>query len=59
MFPIGNISAVTRHRTNDVPDREHSTGNTRPPRILAKRRLGDRIQAVIFAYETGVTRAGP
>ena len=38
---------------------EESTVKTHVKRILMKLRLRDRIQAVIFAYETGVTRAGP
>jgi DNA-binding NarL/FixJ family response regulator len=38
---------------------EESTVKTHVKRILAKLRLRDRIQAVIFAYETGVTRPGP
>jgi DNA-binding NarL/FixJ family response regulator len=38
---------------------EESTVKTHVKRTLAKLRLRDRIQAVIFAYETGVTQPGP
>jgi DNA-binding NarL/FixJ family response regulator len=38
---------------------EESTVKTHVKRILMKLRLRDRIQAVIFAYETGVTQPGP
>jgi RNA polymerase sigma factor (sigma-70 family) len=38
---------------------EESTVKTHVKRILMKLRLRDRIQAVIFAYESGVTRPGP
>jgi DNA-binding NarL/FixJ family response regulator len=38
---------------------EESTAKTHVRRILVKLRLRDRIQAVIFAYETGVIRPGP
>jgi DNA-binding NarL/FixJ family response regulator len=38
---------------------EESTVKTHVKRILMKLRLRDRIQAVIFAYETGITRPGP
>jgi DNA-binding NarL/FixJ family response regulator len=38
---------------------EDSTVKTHVKRILMKLRLRDRIQAVIFAYESGVTRPGP
>ena len=38
---------------------EESTVKTHVKRILMKLRLRDRIQAVIFAYENGVTRPGP
>jgi DNA-binding NarL/FixJ family response regulator len=38
---------------------EESTVKTHVKRILQKLRLRDRIQAVIFAYETGVIRPGP
>ena len=37
---------------------EESTVKTHVKRILAKLRVRDRIQAVIFAYETGVARPG-
>jgi DNA-binding NarL/FixJ family response regulator len=37
---------------------EESTVKTHVKRILMKLRLRDRIQAVIFAYETGVTQPG-
>jgi DNA-binding NarL/FixJ family response regulator len=38
---------------------EESTAKTHVRRILMKLRLRDRVQAVIFAYESGVTRPGP
>jgi DNA-binding NarL/FixJ family response regulator len=38
---------------------EESTVKTHVKRVLMKLRLRDRIQAVIFAYENGVTRPGP
>jgi len=37
---------------------EESTVKTHVKRILMKLRLRDRVRAVIFAYESGVTRAG-
>jgi DNA-binding NarL/FixJ family response regulator len=38
---------------------EESTAKTHVKRILMKLRLRDRIQAVIFAYENGLTQPGP
>jgi DNA-binding NarL/FixJ family response regulator len=38
---------------------EDSTVKTHVKRILMKLRLRDRIQAVIFAYESGLTQPGP
>jgi len=37
---------------------EESTARTHVKRILMKLELRDRVQAVIFAYETGINRAG-
>ena len=38
---------------------EESTAKTHVKRVLVKLRLRDRIQAVIFAYETGIVQPGP
>jgi hypothetical protein len=38
---------------------EESTIRTHVKRVLMKLELRDRVQAVIFAYETGLNRAAP
>ena len=38
---------------------EESTARTHVKRTLMKLGLRDRVQAVIFAYETGVNRSAP
>ena len=38
---------------------EESTGKTHGKRILGKLGLSDRIQALIFAYESGITHPRP
>jgi DNA-binding NarL/FixJ family response regulator len=42
-----------------IASHKESTAKTHIKRILMKLHLRDRIHAVIFAYETGVTQPGP
>ncbi|MEX1141676.1 MAG: response regulator transcription factor [Thermoleophilaceae bacterium] len=51
-------SGLTNHEIADELTIEESTVKTHVRRILAKLNLRDRIHAVVYAYETGLIRAG-